>query len=71
MSRATLFAQLEIEQLRNASVLASGNDIVENMSRTCTVENITSRLMKITVNVTQLDEMSKTHHVQSITCEIS
>lgn len=71
MSRATLFAQQKIEQLRNASVLASGSDTVENMSRTWTVETVTSNLKKITVNVTWQDEMSKTHHVQTITYEIS
>lgn len=71
MSRATLFAQQKLEQLRNASVLASGNDTVENMSRTWTVETITSNLKKITVTVTWQDEMNKAHHVQTITYEIS
>ena len=71
MSRATLFAQQKLEQLRNASVLASGSDTIENMSRTWTVETITSNLKKITVNVTWQDEMSKTHRVQTITYEIS
>jgi len=71
MSRATLFAQQKLEQLRNASVLASGSDTIENMSRTWTVETVTSNLKKITVNVTWQDEMSKTHHVQTITYEIS
>jgi len=70
MSRANLFAQQKLEQLRNASVLASGNDTIENMSRTWTVETITSNLKKITVNVTWQDKMSKTHQVQTITYEI-
>jgi prepilin-type N-terminal cleavage/methylation domain-containing protein len=70
MSRATLFAQQKLEQLRSASVLASGNDTIENMSRTWTVETVTSNLKKITVNVTWQDEMNKAHHVQTMTYEI-
>jgi prepilin-type N-terminal cleavage/methylation domain-containing protein len=70
MSRATLFAQQKLEELRNASVLASGSDTIENMSRTWTVETVTSNLKKITVNVTWQDEMNRAHHVQTITYEI-
>ena len=70
MSRATLFAQQKLEELRNASVLASGSDSIENMSRTWTVETITSNLKKITVNVTWQDEMNRAHHVQTITYEV-
>ncbi|HVP35392.1 MAG TPA: prepilin-type N-terminal cleavage/methylation domain-containing protein [Terriglobales bacterium] len=70
MSRATLFAQQKLEQLRSASILASGNDTIEDMSRTWTVETVTSSLKKITVNVTWQDQMSKSHHVQTITYEI-
>jgi prepilin-type N-terminal cleavage/methylation domain-containing protein len=70
MSRATLFAQQKLEELRNASVLASGNDTIENMSRTWTVETVTSNLKKLTVNVTWQDQMNKAHQVQTITYEI-
>ncbi len=70
MSRATLFAQQKLEELRSASVLASGSDTIENMSRTWTVETVTSNLKKLTVNVTWQDQMNKAHHVQTITYEI-
>jgi prepilin-type N-terminal cleavage/methylation domain-containing protein len=70
MSRATLFAQQKLEQLRNSSTLTSGSDTVESMSRTWTVETVTSNLKKITVNVTWQDDMNRSHHVQTITYQI-
>jgi prepilin-type N-terminal cleavage/methylation domain-containing protein len=70
MSRATLFVQQKLEQLRNSSVLTSGSDTVESMSRNWTVETVTSNLKKITVNVTWQDDMNRVHHVQTITYQI-
>lgn len=70
LSDATLLAQQKLEELRNASVLTSGNDIVDSKNRTWTVENVATNLKKVTVSVNWNDVRNRAHHIQTITYEV-
>jgi len=70
MSRATLFAQEKLEVLKFASVLVSGSDVVGGMTRTWTVENVSTNLKKLTVTVNWQDVGNRPHHIQTITYEV-
>jgi Tfp pilus assembly protein PilV len=70
MSRATLFAQEKIEDLKFSSVLSSGSDVVGGMTRTWAVEDVSTKLKKLTVTVDWQDVGTRPHHIQTITYEV-
>jgi Tfp pilus assembly protein PilV len=70
LSDATLLAQQKLEELRSASVLSSGNDIVDSKNRTWTVVDIAANLKRVTVSVNWYDVGNRLHHIQTITYEV-
>ena len=60
-TRAAHHIQAKIEKIKNTHDFTSGEDSPDGMTRTWTVENSGTRLKKITVQMTWLDEDGRQH----------
>ncbi len=70
MSKATLYAQQQVEVLKNTTSLNSGSDMIDGMNRAWAVEDVATHLKKITVTVNWQDLRNRLHQVRTITYEV-
>jgi prepilin-type N-terminal cleavage/methylation domain-containing protein len=68
-TRAAHHIQAKIEEIKNTHNFTSGHDNPEGMTRTWTVEDYSTFLKKITVEMTWRDKTSLEHHNVTVTYE--